>query len=132
MQTGLIQSKWCDFINGQLVSFEGVQPIQMAHSYGSALPLVLSDKFGADVIRFPAGLGVDMHTHPGAHILMVTKGKGVLVYCGRPYSMFEGMTYLVPPYAPHAIKAETELVLISIGNDHQPAGSEKRLTVVGR
>ena len=131
MQTELMQARWCNVVNRQLVSFAGVQPIQMAHSDGTALPLVLADAFGADVIRFEGGRGVRMHTHPGAHILVVTKGTGFLPYCDKRYPLSAGMIYLVPSHMPHAIEAETELVMLSIGNNHQPAGSERRLTIVG-
>jgi quercetin dioxygenase-like cupin family protein len=134
--TELQQARWADFNeeNKTLASFDGKQPIQMSHSDGSALPLLVDDslpaKFGADVIRFEAGKGVGLHTHIGAHILLVTKGKGTLTYHTEKYPMFEGMIYLVPSNVPHAIDAEAELVLIAIGNDHQPADSESRLEVV--
>ncbi|MCR4311588.1 MAG: cupin domain-containing protein [Candidatus Taylorbacteria bacterium] len=139
----LIQAKWANFIKGQLMSFEGAQPLQMQHSDGTALPLVLDDstpkKFGAEVVVFQADKGVGLHTHVGAHILLVTKGEGVLIYESRHgldgpalerHVMFPGMIYLVPSNVPHAIKATTELVLIAIGNDHKPADSLERLEIV--
>lgn len=132
----LQQARWADFNESEktLVSFEGKQPIQMSHSDGTALPLLVDDslpaKFGADIIRFEGGKGVGLHTHVGAHILLVTKGKGTLTYHTEKHPMFEGMIYLVPSNVPHAIDAETELVLIAIGNDHQPADSDSRLEVV--
>jgi quercetin dioxygenase-like cupin family protein len=118
----------------ELVSHSGPQPIQMVNSDGTALSLVLDDstpaKFGADIVRFEAGKGVGLHKHAGAHILMVTKGKGLLTYFDTKHEMFEGMIYLIPSNVPHAIEAETELVLVAIGNDHQPADSSKRLELV--
>lgn len=132
----LKQAKWA-LINkdGDLESFSGEQPIQMRHSDGTARPLVVDEsstnKFGADIIRFDAGKGVGLHTHVGAHILMVTKGTGVLTYGnGEKHEMFPGMIYLVPSNMPHAIDATTELVLVAVGNDHKPADSEERLEVV--
>lgn len=130
------QARWANFNEeiGQLKSIEGEQPVKMRHSDGTALPLVLDDstphKFGADIIRFAHGKGVGLHTHLGAHILMVTKGRGLLTYGTDTFDMFEGMIYLVPSNVPHAIKAITELVLVAVGNDHQPADSEKRLDIV--
>ncbi|CAN5718605.1 hypothetical protein BH11PAT2_BH11PAT2_08270 [soil metagenome] len=130
------QARWADF-NEQsesLISFSGELPIQMSHSDGTARFLVadtsLPEKFGADLVRFEAGRGVGLHTHVGAHILLVTKGKGILTYGEEKFAMFEGMIYLIPSNTPHAIDAETELVLIAIGNDHQPADSESRLEIV--
>jgi len=134
MKNEFRQAKWADFEGEQLKSMEGVQPLQMQHSDGTALPLVLDDstpnKFGADVIRFAAGEGVELHTHIGAHILMVTKGTGILIYGEEEHEMFTGMIYLVPSNVPHAIKATTELVLIAVGNDHRPADSLERLNIV--
>lgn len=134
--TKLKQAKWASFdpTTSKLISYEGMLPIQMKNSDGSALPLLVDDssenKFGADIIRFEAGKGVGLHTHEGAHILMVTKGKGTLVYNEERHPMFEGMVYLVPSNIPHAIEAETELVLIAVGNDHKPADSKERLEIV--
>jgi quercetin dioxygenase-like cupin family protein len=143
--TKLQQAKWADFTGDNLVSFQGVQPVQMSHSYGTALPLLCDNApekpFGADLIRFEAGKGVQMHTHVGAHILLVTKGQGTLIYGTRHgadgpayehHPMFPGMIYLIPSGVPHAIEAETELVIIAIGNDHRPAGSPERLEVVNK
>jgi quercetin dioxygenase-like cupin family protein len=137
MDTKLFQfAKWAQVNseNSALISLHGEQPIKMMHSNGTAFPLVLDDsnetKFGADLIRFEAGKGVGLHKHEGAHILMVTKGRGILTYNEEKHLMFEGMIYLVPSNIPHAIDAETELVLIAIGNDHQPADSFKRLELV--
>lgn len=127
----LKQAKWASFENGNFKLIGGEQIIQMKHSYGTALPLVVDDsipnKFGADIIRFPAGKGVGLHTHIGAHILMVTKGTGILTYGEEKHQMFPGMIYLVPSNVPHAIEATTGLVLVAIGNDHRPADSEEGL-----
>ena len=140
----LKQAKWA--LPGQgneLESFSGEQPIKMKHSDGTARPLVVDDsainKFGADIVRFEAGKGVGLHTHVGAHILLVTKGTGILTYgckhgldgpAEEQHEMFPGMIYLIPSNMPHAIKAITELVLVAVGNDHKPADSEERLDVV--
>jgi quercetin dioxygenase-like cupin family protein len=130
------QARWADYdaACGRLISFAGEQPLRMQHSDGTARPLVVDrsrpNAFGADIVRFEAGKGVGLHVHVGAHILMVTQGKGVLTYNGEKYDLFPGMIYLVPSNVPHAIEALTELVLVAIGNDHRPADSEERLDVV--
>lgn len=133
----LQQAKWANVgEDGNLVSLHGMQPIQMSHSYGTALPLVcdesLAKRFGADLIRFETGKGVGLHTHVGAHILFVTEGTGILVYKDERHPMFPGMIYLIESNVPHAIEPTTELVIIAIGNDHQPAGSESRLDIVDK
>ena len=129
-------TKWAnvDPENGLLISLEGQQPLQMHESDGTALSLVLDDttakKFGADVVRFAPGTGVRLHKHVGAHVLMVTKGTGILTYENEKYEMFPGMIYLVPSNVPHAISATTELVLVAVGNDHRPADSAERLDII--
>jgi quercetin dioxygenase-like cupin family protein len=128
------QAKWADFTEDKLHSLEGVQPLQMQHSDGTALPLVVDDskeqRFGADIVRFASGTGVGLHTHVGSHILMVTKGNGLLTYGDEKHEMFPGMIYLIPSNTPHSIEAITELVLVAVGNDHRPADSEERLEIV--
>jgi len=127
---------WAECLDDKLVSVQGVQPLKMHQSDGTALPLVLDDSeernFGADLIRFASSEGVSLHTHVGAHILLVTKGTGVLTYSGEKYELFPGMIYLVPSNVPHVIHATTELVLVAIGNDHRPADSSERLELIDK
>jgi quercetin dioxygenase-like cupin family protein len=125
-------AKWAEQSGDKLLPINGELPLQMKHSDGTALPLVVSfvDRFGADIIRFEAGKGVELHTHIGSHILLVTKGRGILTYGMDQHEMFPGMIYLIPANVPHAILASTELVLIAIGNDHRPADSYERLDLV--
>ncbi len=127
---------WAKEVGGMLCSINGQQPIQMYQSEGTALPLVLdvsgANNFGADLIRFASGKGVNLHSHVGAHILLVTKGTGLLTCTGEKYDLFPGMIYLVPANVEHAIEAVTELVLIAVGDDHKPAGSRSRLKLINK
>ena len=141
----LQQAVWATAESNLLSPIIGVQPIKMQNSDGTAQPLVLDDStqnnFGADIVRFAPGTGVRLHTHVGAHILLVTAGTGTLIYrttgqgdgiTDERHPMFPGMIYLVPSNVPHAIEATTQLVLIAIGNDHKPANSLERLRIVGK
>lgn len=116
----------------QIARFDvpGELPEQMAHSDGRGLRLAKLGRFGADLIRFAPGKGVGTHTHPGDHVLIVTGGTGWVDYDGVPYRLEPGVCYLVPGSVPHAIRAESELSLISIANDHRDVASEARLEVV--
>lgn len=131
-KTTFIQAKWAECAEDQLVPFRGPLPLQMKHSDGTALPLVSfqQESFGADVVRFDRGKGVGLHTHIGSHILLVVSGTGTLTYDRDRYTMFPGMIYLIPSHVPHAIYASSELVLIAVGNAHQPADSYERLDLV--
>lgn len=116
--------------NGELLIPSGLRSIQMHSSDGSGDPLLKDGDFGADVIRFPAGKGVSNHTHVGAHILFVLSGKGYVEYNGEDNLLQPGVCYLVPSMVDHAIKAETELVLLVVGNDHRTLEDKARLDMV--
>jgi mannose-6-phosphate isomerase-like protein (cupin superfamily) len=124
-------SRWAEVKDDNIVVASGARPIQMRNSDGTGLPLLKDDLFGADVIRFGPGKGVGNHVHIGAHILFVIKGRGFVDYDGVPYRLEPGLCYLVPKFVDHAIRAETELVLIAVGNDHRSLASEERMSVVG-
>ncbi len=101
---------------------------QMVNSDGTGDPLLLLGKFGADVIHFPAGGGVGVHTHEGDHILIVLKGNGKVIYSGEGYNLEPGVCYMVPGAVEHAIVAVTDLVMIAVGNNHFPVESSERMT----
>ncbi|MDD9954075.1 MAG: cupin domain-containing protein [Candidatus Woesearchaeota archaeon] len=123
---------WATTQGGLLVPRSEKFPIQMSKSDATAYPLLLyeQNKFGAEIIRFGAEERVARHTHKGDHILLVTKGEGVLGYGTSEHPISAGMAYLVPGSVPHSIDATTELALIAIGNDHRPADSSRRLDLV--
>jgi quercetin dioxygenase-like cupin family protein len=123
-------ARWAEYVDQQLKLPSGEMPIQMAHSDGTALPLLSHNGFGADVIRFAANKGVQRHIHEGDHILFVLSGEGIVEYDGEEFDLTPGIAYFVPGNISHAIRANTALVLIAVGNQHQPAGSEKRLEIV--
>lgn len=102
--------------------------IQMCNSDGTGNPLFAYKGFGADVIRFAAGKGVQNHTHDGDHILFVILGDGIVEYNGVENPLYPGLSYLIPGSVDHAIRAHTDLVLIAVGNQHQPLDSEARMT----
>lgn len=127
-------AKWASYNpkTDSITSLHGRFPLSMANSDGTALPLVLLEdsKFGADLIRFAPNTGVGLHTHVGDHILIVTKGTGRVIYEGEKHILYPGMMYIIPGSVPHAIEAQTELVLIAIANDHRPADTDSRLDLV--
>jgi len=124
-------AKWATTnIENQLHISTGERQIKMCNSDGTGEPLVSSNEFGADIIRFAANEGVGNHTHEGDHILLVLSGKGIVEYNGVEYGLFPGLCYLIPGAVDHAIKAETDLVLIAVGNNHRPLDSIERMTPV--
>lgn len=114
--------------SGSLVIRCGVRPIKMCNSSGTGNPLLAYKGFGADIIRFASNEGVMNHTHEGDHILFVIKGEGTVAYGGVEHPLYPGLCYLIPGEVAHAIHAKEELVLIAVGNKHQPLDSSKRMT----
>lgn len=128
-----MQAKWAEFgENGQLIINSNEREFKMFSSQGTGQPLVTDGEFGADIIQFGAGKCVNTHTHKGDHILFVLTGKGIVEYFDEKHDLYPGMSYFVPGDAPHAIRAETDLVLIAVGNNHKPVDSAARLTVVNK
>lgn len=124
----LQQAVWANiWVSGDIQPFSGEMDIQMMHSDGTARSLLLYKNFGADIIRFAPWKGVGTHTHEGDHILVVLVGNGWVEYNWIDYDLKPWIAYMVPWSVPHAIKANSELVLMAIANDHRPAGSEERL-----
>lgn len=130
--TKLDKATWAISENWILKSKTGKFPIQMSSSDWTALPLVFlkETSFWADLIRYEEGKWIDLHTHEGDHILLVTSGEGILTYWKDTYQMEAWMIYTIPGKVPHAIKAKTELVVISVWNKHVHAESTDRLKIV--
>ena len=125
--------------------FTGTQPIQMHISQGTARQFIYdttgSKPFGLDQIRFAPSEGVQMHTHPGSHILICIGGKGQLTMKNKTSAgeqatevldLESGIAYLVPSLVPHAVYAsfDSELLLLVVGNDHRKADAPDRLDIV--
>lgn len=104
------------------------RPLQMANSDATGEPILSNGTFGCDVIRFGKGEGVQAHTHEGNHILLVLRGHGRVIFDGEPYRLAPGLAYLIEGAIIHAIEADTELVLMAIGDKHFPVNSEERMT----
>lgn len=107
----------------------------MHASDGTGIKMFKLGKFGGDAIRFPAGGGVKAHTHVGAHFLFVTEGTGWVDYQvgsdpWKAHELVPGGWYVIPGNIAHAIRATTDLVLLSIGDDHQEVDSKARLEPV--
>ena len=115
----------------QLARFDTPGPfaLPMHRSDATGRPLLKLGDFGADLIHFEAGGRVEMHTHPGDHILFALAGRGVVVYEGTPHDLEPGVCYLIPGSAPHAVyaAADTPLTLAVVGNRHIPVDCVARL-----
>lgn len=121
--------RWAEVENGALHIGTHPRPLQMMDSDGTAEPILTDGRFGCDVIRFPAGGGVKPHVHEGDHILLALAGEGFVIVAHRSYRLTPGCAYLIEGSLPHAIEAETDLVLMAIGNRHQPADSRERMAL---
>ena len=126
-------AKWADYNHdGDLMINSAQREIQMCNSDGTGSPLFSFNGFGADVIRFAASKGVGNHVHEGDHILFVLKGFGFVEYNGVDHPLYPGLSYLIPGEVNHAIKANDDLVLIAVGNNHRPLDSQERMTPIDK
>jgi quercetin dioxygenase-like cupin family protein len=123
-------AKFADFDGAHMIVPTEERGTKMSNSMGTGDELVEYNRFGADVIRFPAGGGVANHTHEGDHILFCIAGNGYVVYEGVSHKLTPGICYFVIGEVDHAIKAETDLVLIAVGNKHYPVGAKARMVPV--
>ena len=105
----------------------GLLPLPMASSDATAARLLKDGPFGADLIRFPAGGQVQPHTHPGSHMLFVLSGSGWVDCESVPHRLVPGVCYLVPGGIRHGIRADSEMTLLAIANNHRDASSQERL-----
>ncbi|GKW44180.1 cupin domain-containing protein [Pectobacterium parvum] len=126
----LKSNAFAEYIDGKLVFDDSEKKFRMANSFGTGIPLVKHDQFGADLIRFEAGKGVGNHIHDGDHILFVLSGSGYVVYAGEAKKLEPGICYLIEGEIDHAIKAETDLLMIAVGNAHFDVDSKSRMTPV--
>ena len=121
-------------IKNRIILDSGRLPVQMARSDATAFPLLITGKLGADLIRFPPGGEVPLHTHPGSHLLFVVSGEGFVECDGEKTPIQAGDCYAIPGGSIHAIQAgpTSELTMIAVGDDHRDAGSEGRLDVTAQ
>lgn len=115
----------------------GALHCKMANSDATALPLLRekvghNEYFGGDLIRFPPGGQVRMHTHEGSHLLFCVGGTGTVTVVTdsggkEEHWLIPGACYLIKSEQPHSIKAKDELTLLAVGNKHFEAWSEARM-----
>ena len=99
---------------------------------GVASILENGDEIGVDLIHMAAGTAFELHTHPGAHILVVREGRGSITIDGVDYKMRPGDTVYVPAQYPHGVRAglTTNVSFLAFGVPHMPLSSPERMTLV--
>ncbi len=86
-------------------------------------------KLGIGITYFEKpGHGVDLHTHEGSHILVVTQGRCIVTKHTEEVVVNVGQVYNIESKVPHSVLATKETVLLVIGNDYQSSDSPDRLS----
>lgn len=90
------------------------------------------DAVGVDLIQMAAGSAFELHTHPGAHILVIREGKGSILIDGASYSLSEGDSIYVPASYIHGVRAgaTTGMTFLAFGVPHLPINAPDRMTLV--
>lgn len=90
------------------------------------------DAIGLDSITMAAGSAFELHTHPGAHILVVQEGKGSITIDGVDYVVVDGDSIYVPAKYPHGVSAAIDrgISFLAFGVPHMPVSAPDRMTLV--
>lgn len=88
---------------------------------------------GVDRIIMRPGTAFPLHTHEGAHLLYVLRGRGGLHIDGQDYALGVGDSIYVPAEHPHGVRGpmdDSTFEILAFGVPHHPVHSTTRMTVV--
>ena len=99
---------------------------------GAGAVLDSGDPVGVDSIAMQPGSAFALHTHPGAHILVITEGEGIISVDGTDHVIREGDSVFVPALYPHAVRASDSLGVsfLAFGIPHRPVSALDRMSLV--
>jgi quercetin dioxygenase-like cupin family protein len=79
-----------------------------------------------------AGTAFELHTHPGAHILVIRDGRGSIAIDGVTYDLSEDDSIYVPADYAHGVSAgaNSGMTFLAFGVPHLPIDAPDRMTLV--
>lgn len=89
----------------------------------------IHENIGIDLIEMLPGTAFPTHTHPGAHLIFVVKGKGTVTIHKQTYLTRPGDCYFVPADVPHAVGAVEHHQILAIGFPHKPLSDPERMKI---
>lgn len=116
----------------QITNYKEEKKSDWLSMYGSeavGLPLVKKGCFGADILHFTKGQKTTKHTHLGNHILFVVEGSGYLIVEDKKEELITGTCYLIEGEKPHLVGTNSEMYLLSVGDNHFSLDSQERLII---
>ena len=118
-----------------IVGSEGAKGLVKAEDIKLDNLLDLSDfELGLDEIVMDAGTEFPLHIHPGAHILYILDGPGIVHIDDVDYEVNTGDSIYVPAVFPHGVKTSpknsSDFKFVAIGYPHHKVDSTTRMTVV--
>ncbi len=104
---------------------DGIAPLQIsgdrvAHGIVSQA-LLTAPGLRATLFRFAAGQELSEHTSPARVLVQVMAGECEFSVGGQPHLIKPGELLHLPPSAPHAVKAVSDLTLLVIQATPPPA-----------
>jgi quercetin dioxygenase-like cupin family protein len=101
---------------------------------GAQALLDSGEPIGVDSICMQPGTAFELHTHPGAHILVVTGGAGSISVDGVEHAIREGDTVFVPADYAHGVRADatTGVLFLAFGFPHRAVSAPDRMRLVER
>ena len=82
---------------------------------------------GIDLIELEPDTAFPLHTHTGAHIIFVLRGKGTVTIGGTVHSTQPGDCYFIPADVEHAVGAIDLHQILAIGFPHKAIDDTDRM-----
>ena len=101
---------------------------------GAAAELSDGDELGSDLIEMAPEASFPLHTHEGAHILYILRGRGAVHIDNAIHRVGAGDTVFIPAEYPHAVsnfdRRAGTLVFLAVGFPHKPVDALDRMRLV--
>lgn len=99
---------------------------------GVSATMLNGERIGVDLIKMAAGTAFELHTHPGAHVLVVREGTGWISIDRVTYRLYADDSIYVPAHYAHGVSAalDSGICFLAFGVPHMPISSQQRMTLV--
>jgi len=84
---------------------------------------------GIDLLEMEPGAAFPTHTHGGAHILFILKGKGTVTMDGTVYPTEPGDCFYIPGHFAHGVAAIEKHSFLAIGFPHRALNDPLRMDI---
>lgn len=79
-------------------------------------PLIVGEHIEVGVLKYKAGEGANIHTHPHEQIIVVLSGKATFTLDGEASEVGPGNAIHIPGNVPHSVKMIEDTEVVSCKN----------------